>query len=286
MNLITSDLKQYQLIDSGDGEKLERFGAHTLRRPDPEALWRKMKSDDMWESADAVFNQQQAKGVWKKNTIPPEWEVDFGITKLVVGIGNNKHVGVFPEHVAQWKWMSDLVSERKKIEKKVSVLNLFGYTGGASCVLARAGGDVTHVDASKPSLVRAQNNKKSAGLVDVPIRFMLDDVRKFVEREIKRGVFYDMILLDPPVYGKGVDKKQWHIEEDLLPLLERLVKLLSKKPLAVVLSGYASVYSPSAYHNVLSGVFDTALVESGELLIQESDTTRLLPAGIFARAVF
>jgi len=290
--LITSLQKDYELLDSGEGEKLERFGEVILARPDPEVLWKKTKPS-LWDSAHAHFTHGERGAKWhSKKTLPLRWECKIADISLLLKIGSNKHVGVFPEQVAQWDWMKDKVKDQKtklKIAGKegdVKVLNLFGYTGGATCALAKAGAEVTHVDASKAAITWAHENKKASGLDNAKIRFMLDDVRKFVERDIKRGVTYDAILMDPPVYGKGVKKEKWHIDENFLPLLERSMKLLSKNPLFVVVTGYASEYSHLSYANALSGVLPGVTVESGELALKEKDTERLLPAGIFARAEF
>lgn len=280
--LITQSTHDYELLDSGDGEKLERFGEVILARPDPEVLWEK-KNPSLWDTAHAHFIHGERGSKWhSKKTLPSKWVCKVGDMSLLLKFGNNKHVGVFPEQVAQWDWMV----EKVKGKKDIKVLNLFGYTGGATCALAKAGAEVTHVDASKAAITWAHENRKTSGLDSAKIRFMLDDARKFVERDIKRGVTYDAILMDPPVYGKGVKKEKWHIDENFLPLLERSMKLLSKDPLFVVVTGYASEYSHLSYANALSGVLPGVKIESGELAIQESTTTRLLPAGIFARAKF
>jgi len=287
--LITLSQKEYELLDSGNGEKLERFGEVILARPDPEVLWEKNNSP-LWDTAHARFTHGERGSKWhSKKTLPLKWVCKVRDISLLLKFGNNKHVGVFPEQTAQWDWMVGLVKSRQSTgdsKQDIKVLNLFGYTGGATCALAKAGAEVTHVDASKTAITWAHENKKASGLDNAKIRFMLDDARKFVERDIKRGVTYDAILMDPPVYGKGVKKEKWHIDENFLPLLERSMKLLSKNPLFVVVTGYASEYSHLSYANALSGVLPGVTIESGELAIQESNSERLLPAGIFARAVF
>jgi len=289
--LVTTAQKDYELLDSGEGEKLERFGEVILARPDPEVLWKK-KKPELWQAAHAHFMKGEGGAKWHfKKTPPVKWVCTLGDISLLLKLGNNKHVGLFPEQVAQWEWMVSKIKNRKSIKsEEVKILNLFGYTGGATMALAHAGAEVTHVDSSKASITWAHENKATAHLTDSTIRFMLDDVRKFVERDIKRGVTYDAILMDPPVYGRGVKKQSkehmWHIDQDFLPLLERSMKLLSKNPLFVVVTGYASEYSHIAYANALSGVLAGVGVESGELAIEESGSKRLLPAGIFARAEF
>jgi len=297
--LITEPQGDYELLDSGDGEKLERFGNVVLARPDPEVLWNKKKSEAVWNTAHAHFEKTDRGAKWKiRKNIPLQWNVKIGDLSLVCKIGNNKHVGVFPEQIAQWQWMVKQVESRKSTKsvksREIKILNLFGYTGGATMALACAGAEVTHVDSSKASITWAHENRKSngdfAGTEKNQIRFMLDDVRKFVERDIKRGVTYDAILMDPPVYGRGTKKQSkdhmWHIDEDFLPLLARVRELLSKDPLFIVVTGYASEYSHLSYANALKGVLSKVTIESGELAIKESDTERLLPAGIFARVIF
>lgn len=286
--LITKSLDDYELLDSGGGEKLERFGEVILTRPDPEVLWEK-KYPLLWGNAHAHFTHGERGAKWHfKKTLPLRWVCKMGDVSLLLKLGNNKHIGFFPEQIAQWNWMVEKITSSAiyQEDKKISILNLFGYTGGATITLAAIGAEVTHVDASKAAITWAHENKKTAELDGAKIRFMLDDARKFVERDIKRGVTYDAILMDPPVYGKGIKKEKWHIDENFLPLLERSMKLLSKNPLFVVVTGYASEYSHLSYANALRGVLPGVHIESGELSIQESKTERLLPAGIFARASF
>lgn len=290
--LITTSEKDYELLDSGEGEKLERFGDVVLARPDPEVLWDKQKDQKVWDMAQAHFKSGERGAKWHtKKTFPASWVCKVGDISLSLKIGNNKHVGFFPEQIPQWQWMVQQVESRKSIKsEEIKILNLFGYTGGATMALAAAGAEVTHVDSSKAAITWAHENKKVSGLEEKMIRFMLDDVRKFVERDIKRGVTYDAVLMDPPVYGRGVKKQSkdhmWHIDKDFLPLLEKVVKLLSPNPLFVVVTGYASEYSHLSYANALAGSLPKATIESGELALKEKDTERLLPAGIFARAIF
>jgi 23S rRNA (cytosine1962-C5)-methyltransferase len=303
MILTTLKNNDYELIDSGvgmfGGEKLERFGKYVIRRPDPEVLWKKNKSEEVWNNADATFSTSSTGGKWnvKEETLK-EWNIKIEDLEFLLKIQNFKHIGIFPEHIEQWKWMVEKVESRKskvengEKEREIKILNLFGYTGGASIALAKSGDDkkiqVTHVDSSEPSVDWTKENAKLNNISN--IRFIVDDARKFVEREIKRGVKYDAIVMDPPVYGKG-DKKQsvekaWHIENDLLPLLARCKELLSSDPIFFVVAGYASEYSHLSYKNALSEVFPNTDLESGELAVKESESERLLPAGIFARVTF
>lgn len=283
--LVTSKSKDYELLDSGDGQKLERYGEYVLSRPDTQAIWEKKLSEDEWNRADATFSHGAKSGKWSaKKDIKDSWSIFLNDVSFSLSLLPSKHLGVFPEQSAQWSWIEEKIKSRISVGKKVTVLNLFGYTGGASLVSAGAGAEVVHVDASKFAVDLAQKNLKISDLGDKPVRFIVDDVRKFIEREIKRGNKYDVVLMDPPVYGKGAKKEVWKIESDLAPFLSRIKMVLSNDPLAVVLNGYASVYSSQTYKNLLSevtGGFGGEL-ESGELGIQES-TGRILPCGIYSR---
>jgi 23S rRNA (cytosine1962-C5)-methyltransferase len=298
--LVTKKSDGYELIDSGEGEKLERFGKFLLSRPDPQALWPKSLSKSEWQKADATFLRNGPSGKWNTRTrISKQWQVSFNDLNFLLELLPSKHVGLFPEQSGQWQWLSEKIQSRLSPEHGegntsykapvTKVLNLFGYTGGATLACAKAGAEVCHVDSSKFALDLAMKNRDLSGLSTKPIRFIADDARKFVEREIKRGNTYDIIVMDPPVYGKGNAKEKqkqiWKIEKDLLPLLSRLPKILSKDPLAIVLNGYASGYSHLTYAELLSSVMSNVKgrVSSGELAIQHSHSSRMLPAGIFAR---
>lgn len=284
--LVTEKTEDYELLDSGDGEKLERFGSMILSRPDPQALWSKMLSREEWEKASATYTREGESGKWKiKEGVSNEWQIKLNDLTFNLKLLPSKHLGIFPEQSAQWKWLEQKISPRVTLGEKVKVLNLFAYTGGASLACAKAGAEVCHVDASKFPVDYAKKNLEDSGLGDRPVRFIVDDARKFVEREIKRGNKYDIILLDPPVYGKGTDDKVWKIEEDLLPLLLRIKNILSENPLAIVLNGYASGYSAVTYSQMISSITKdiSGKISFGELAIKESAGQRLLPAGIYAR---
>ncbi|MEI6843248.1 MAG: class I SAM-dependent methyltransferase [bacterium] len=280
---ITEKSAEYELLDSGEGRKLERYGEVILSRPDPQALWQTSLPDSEWKNVSAVFETKSGRGKWHiVKDIQKDWQISLSENNFNLQLLSSKHLGVFPEQSENWKWLTEKI---KKENRKLSVLNLFGYTGGATLACARAGADVCHVDASEFAVDLAMKNRDVSGLSDKLIRFIVEDVRKFVEREIKRGNTYDIILLDPPVYGKGVKKEVWKIEEDLVPLLSRLQKLLSINPVAVVLNGYASGYSHLTYAQMLESITKNfgGAVSSGELAIRESSSGRLLPSGIVAR---
>jgi 23S rRNA (cytosine1962-C5)-methyltransferase len=286
--LITEKSKDYELLDSGLGEKLERYGDVVLCRPDPQAIWSKGLSEIEWKKADAVFTRAGTTGKWEVvasskhlESSKGTWNVSLDGLIFQLELLPSKHLGLFPEQSSQWKWLTEKISNKNQ---KVRVLNLFGYTGGASLACAKAGAEVCHVDASKFAVDLANTNMKLSRLSGKKIRFIVDDVRKFVEREIKRGNKYEVVIMDPPVYGKGVKGEVWKIEEDLLPLLSRIKNILSEKPLAVVLNGYASGYSSTTYAQMLQETIGLkGEVSHGELAIKESFSGRLLTCGIFAR---
>lgn len=293
--LTTEKSKDYELLDSGNGEKLERFGNIILSRPDPQVLWSKKLDKTDWDLADAVFSHTGTAGKWRvvassQHLVSREksWEITLEGITFSLQLLPSKHIGVFPEQSAHWRWLYDKVYSKNKLGEKVSVLNLFGYTGGASFACAMAGASVCHVDSSRFAIDLANKNQNLSGLSDRPIRFIVDDVRKFVEREIKRGNKYDIIILDPPVYGKGSKKEVWKIEKDLMLLLSRLKNILSKKPTAIILNGYSSVYSSTTYGEMLREITDgfKGKISHGSLVIKESSGQRLLSCGIFAKFEF
>jgi 23S rRNA (cytosine1962-C5)-methyltransferase len=299
---ITKPSADYELIDSGNGQKLERFGAVTVSRPDPQALWLPRLSNSEWQKAAAVFLPAKGKGgKWRIDaTVPAKWQISLAGLKFWIQPSAFKHVGIFPEQSSNWQWIRETISTRagknladKNPEKKISVLNLFGYTGGATLAAAQAGAEVVHVDASKTAIRGARANADISGLSEKPIRWILDDARAFLEREVKRGNFYHGIIMDPPAFGHGPTGKLWKIEEDFTALLSLCEKVLAPDALFMLINGYASGYSALAYENNLKQLIGnrSGIIEKGELAIEEasqgtggeSKTGRLLPAGIFAR---
>ncbi len=299
---IAEKFADYELLDSGEGGKLERFGVVKISRPDPQALWQKSLPETEWKNVDAHFEQTEGRGKWHHNKPFPEpWQISLGGINFILKPSVFKHIGVFPEQSVHWQWLTDKIKYEytnnanlrmaTNEEGKISVLNLFGYTGGASLACAKAGISamvdiqIVHVDASQFAVDCAVANRDASGLSDAPIRFIVEDVRKFVEREIRRGNKYDIICIDAPVYGKGAKDEVWKLEEDLVPLLANIKKLLSDLPLAVLLNGYASGYSHVTYAQMLSDITKdlSGKITSGELAISQSNSDRLLPAGIFAR---
>lgn len=285
--LLTKSEGDHVLLDSGDGEKLERYGKIVIARPDPQALWLKRLPENDWKKANAWFTRTGEKANWETDgTVSGRWAIDFADLKFYVKLSPFKHTGLFPEQASNWGWLRQQVESRKlKVESPVSILNLFGYTGGASLACAQAGAAVCHVDSSKTAVAWARDNAELSGLKAKPIRWIVDDARAFVRREIKRGRKYDGIILDPPAFGHGPEGELWKIEEHFLGLLADCRALLSPQPLFFLINGYAAGYSAIAYQNCLQnlvGDFGGA-IEIGELTIAESKSERLLPAGIFAR---
>ncbi len=278
----------YELIDSGNEEKLERYGKYVLRRPDPQALWNKTLSEIEWKNADATFGAD--KKTWKKKnaSMQNEWQISFDNLPAQAGLKFNikptafKHTGVFPEQEPNWIFIKDKI---KNAQRPIKVLNLFGYTGGATLAALSAGAEVTHVDGSKSAITWAKENAELSGLDKKPVRWIIDDARKFVMREIKRGGKYDGIIMDPPSFGRGGKGEIWKIESDFIKLLEECSKILSDNPLFFIINGYAAGYSSQAYYNALKPLVEKygGQFEIGELTIQESKAGRLLPCGIFAR---
>lgn len=261
----------YELLDTGDGERLERWGSVRLIRPDPQIIWEKHALQE-WENVDAVFAEKN----WQiKKPMPAPWIISYGDIKLKAILTSFKHTGVFPEQEENWKWMLE------KLRKPSRILNLFAYTGAASMILAKAGHHVTHVDSSKPSLDWAAENQKLSGLAPDSIRWMLEDAVKFVRREVKRGAQYEGILLDPPAFGHGPSGSIWKFNRDLPGLLRDCKALLSPEAKFLLVNGYATNSSSIALHNLLEDIMQSK-VEHGELLLTQRDG-RKISTGIFAR---
>ncbi len=280
--------KEYELLDSGIGQKLERYGLYTLVRPDPEALWQKKLSNEVWENSDLTFIRTGgAHTKWlMKDGIPKHWNISFGSFIFSIKPSSFKHTGLFPEQLPNWQWIESLIKKsKKKYKQSISVLNLFAYTGGATLACAKAGASVCHVDGSKTAVAWARENAELSGFSDAPIRWIIEDCVMFLKREIKRGKHYDAIIMDPPSFGHGPKDELWKIEEHFLELINLCKVILSDQPLFVLINGYTAGYSPIAYENILKDMMNNHKGEFGigELTIEESTSTRLLPCGIFAR---
>ena len=282
ITLTTKPSKNYELIDSGMEEKLERYGQVELVRPDPQALWSKTQPETRWDDVHATFSREGREGQWKRiKDIPDAWPIEIGGLTMQIKPTSFKHTGVFPEQAPNWEWIRKTVA----LKPGASVLNLFGYTGGATIAAAQGGAAVTHVDASKTAVSWEKENADLSGVADMPIRWIIEDAITFVEREIKRGNKYDLILMDPPAFGHGPKDELWKFEEHFLALMKLCNELLSEKPLGILINGYAAGYSASAFAYNLEPFAKKygGNVEYGELTIEESAGKRQLPCGIFAR---
>ncbi len=293
ITLLTSpNWKDYELLDSGEGQKLERFGPYTFVRPDVQALWKKSLASSRWHSAHAFFQPtgEESGGHWKvEKKLPESWEMSYPLPssalRFTAMTTPGRHLGVFPEGAAHWDWISRLVSMRAKQDAPPNVLNLFGYTGLASLAAAVAGARVTHVDASRKSVAWARQNQTLSGLDSKPIRWIVDDALKFVEREARRGVKYDGLLLDPPKFGRGPKGEVWEVYRSLPELLHVCRLVLSEKPLFVVLTVYAvklpAVHAYEALGECMQGAGGS--LECGELATLEKSAGRLLSQAVYAR---
>lgn len=279
----------YALLDSGDGEKLERYGAYRIVRPEGQAIWRKALSAGEWAKADAVFTgdtDEEGIGRWRfpKGPLGETWPMRHDGIDYLGRFTSFRHVGVFPEQASHWDHMAGLI---RAAGRPVRVLNLFGYTGLASLVAARAGAEVTHVDASRKAIGWARENQEVAGLADRPIRWIVEDAMKFAEREERRGSRYDIVLLDPPAYGRGPKGEVWQLFDDLPAMVEICRSILTATPLAVVLTAYSIRASFFSIHALMRDAFAGmgGLVESGELVIREKSAARALSTSLFSRWV-
>jgi 23S rRNA (cytosine1962-C5)-methyltransferase len=271
--------KDFELLDTGDGYRLERWGKFILARPDPQIIWHKHLAKAEWDKADAIFDERTRR--WEiKTKIPKSWTIQQGDTKMFARLSPFKHTGVFAEQAAQWEWME----AKTKSKKKLKILNLFGYTGGATMALTKLGHFVTHVDASKPAIAWGKDNQKLNGFKHDAIRWILDDAAKFVARELKRGQTYDGIIMDPPAFGHAPSGKTWKFNDDLPELLQNSVQLLSDSASFLVINGYATNSSALALKNTLEDAIRNkkGSIEFGELCLKQKDS-RLISTGIFAR---
>lgn len=291
--LSTKGFSDYELLDSGRGKRLERFGKYVISRPDPQAIWKTylLKSD--WNKADATYLEEQKE--WNKNSLPEKWPLSYKNVKFYGKLTNFKHTGVFPEQLLNWEFIEEKI---KNANRQINVLNLFGYTGIASLVCAENGARVTHVDGSKPSIAWAKENQYLSGLSAKPIRWILDDALEFTAREERRGNIYDAIIMDPPAYGHGPNGEIWDFNKSFPRLLENCKKILSNTPLFVIVNAYAISSSSVMLANMLEDYLklNSEKIEFGELALQarlpslrsgvsgqEKSRNRLLSTGIFAR---
>ncbi len=286
--------KQYQLLDTGNGMKVERFGNNTIIRPDSNCVWYpQSENETTWTHIDAqLVKEADGKQQWtKRRSFKEPWTFtfDYGVkeglcdNKIVFALKlspSSKNIGIFPEQASNWEWMMKKICST---DTPPNVLNLFGYTGGATMCAAAAGASVCHVDSSQPAVTWARKNKELSNLSQTPIRFIVDDCATFVAREIKRGVKYDALILDPPAFGRDQKGKTFEFEKQILNLLGLCKRVLVQDPLFVIFNGYSMGFSPTVLKNLLDGYFPSKNIEFGELHLQEISGKRSMPCSLFAR---
>ena len=276
---------EYELIDSGNGKKLERFGKYILIRPSAQAVWKPQKGKDVWRSHHTSFDRDHGNRWHNRSAIPEEWTISIDGLKFRLSGTDFGHIGIFPEQRPLWSWLSALFNTAKKTRgRRISILNLFAYSGGVTLAAAKTGSAVCHLDASKGMVDWARENAKLNGLSNAPIRWIVDDVHKFLNRELRRKKTYDAIVLDPPSFGRGRGGEVYRIDKDLLNTLVASRSLLSDDPLCILLSSHTPGYTPLVLHNLLSQAF-TALpgcLEFGEMLLTGPNVFPL-PSGAYAR---
>lgn len=288
--LDSPDWADYDLLDSGHGLKLERYGPYTFIRPEHQAIWTPALPKSAWEAAHATFRTTggESGGSWEfHKKVKPSWIMNYKDLRFQAHTSGSRHMGVFPEQACHWDWIGEQIrkSGRISVEQSPQVLNLFGYTGLATLAAAKAGARVTHVDASKKAIQIGQENQQFSNLGHQPIRWLVDDAFKFVRREVRRGSQYDGIILDPPKFGRGPQGQVWEFFESLPDLLQNCREILSKQPLFIVLTAYAIRASAlSAFYALQEMVSSLGgNLESGELVLLEKSSQRMLSTAIFAR---
>lgn len=278
---IASNWKDYKILDTSSGDKLESWGGKILVRPDPQIIWKSEKDKSLWNKADAIYHRSnKGGGEWEyRKRLPQGWVISYGDLKFNIRPTGFKHTGLFPEQAVNWDYMADKI---KNAGREIKVLNLFAYTGGATLACSNAGASVSHVDASKGMVQWARDNAKTSGLEDNPIRWLVDDCEKFVRREIKRGNFYDAIVMDPPSYGRGPGGEVWKLEDSIYDLVKVCAGVLSDKPLFFLLNSYTTGLSPSVMAYILNDVLSKKFggkVSADEIGLMVEETGFPLPCG-------
>ncbi len=279
--------KDYEVLDTSEGEKLERWGDYLLIRPDPQVIWNTQKGSE-WKKVNGHYHRSsKGGGSWEFFDLPQEWMISYKDRYFMLKPFSFKHTGLFPEQAVNWDWFMPLIRERVSSGKAVKVLNLFAYTGGATLAAAAAGAQVTHVDASKGMVTWAKENAQLSHLGDAPVRWLVDDCTKFVEREIRRGNTYDAIIMDPPSYGRGPKGEIWKMEDNIYDFLILCAKLLSKDPLFVLLNSYTTGLQPAVLshllHSVLDESFDGEVTADEVCLPIRGSSSLVLPCGAAGR---
>lgn len=290
---ICDNWKDYELLDADGGERLERWGDYILIRPDPQIIWRGERRDAAWQRADGIYRRRGGGGAWVRAEMPESWTIAYGKYTFRIKPMGFKHTGIFPEQAANWDWASELIrrsiatESERYADGRPSVLNLFAYTGGATVACAEAGASLCHVDASKGMVAAARENMRLSGLENAPCRYIVDDCKKFVEREIRRGRRYDAVIMDPPSYGRGPNGELWKLEECAAELISLVCELLCDEPLFFLINSYTTGLSPATMGYMLMRSLGKkgqgGILETGETAIPVRDSGLLLPSGASAR---
>lgn len=282
---IAGDWKEYEVLDASKGEKLERWGSFILVRPDPQVIWDTPKNNEGWRKMNAHYHRNsKGGGEWEIFNLPRQWDVHYKELTFHLQPFSFKHTGLFPEQAVNWDWFSEKI--RREKGRQVKVLNLFAYTGGATLAAAKAGAAVTHVDASKGMVTWAKENAKASGLGDMPIRYIVDDCIKFVEREIRRGNKYDAIIMDPPSYGRGPKGEVWKIEDCIHPFIKLCVQLLSDNPLFFLINSYTTGLQAGVLSYMIAKEIKNkyhGVVTSDEIGLPVKNSDLVLPCGASGR---
>ena len=283
--IIANNWKDYEIIDMANGEKLERWKDIILVRPDPQIVWKSKTFPNKWQNANAVYKRSSSGGgAWQyKTKLPSAWQVKYKELTFNIKPMGFKHTGLFPEQATNWDWMIEKI---KKEKREIKVLNLFAYTGGATVACLYAGASVCHVDSSKGMVTWAKENVTSSGLQQKSVRYIVDDVVKFVNREIRRGNKYDAIIMDPPSYGRGANGEVWKFEENIEDLVQLCTKVLSDAPLFFLINSYTTGISSTVLENILKLNIPkkyNGTIECGEIGLPMTNSKLILPCGIFAR---
>ncbi len=280
---IADNWKDYEILDMANGEKLEKWGNITLIRPDPQIIWKEKSFESKWKNADARYKRSKTGGGgWQYNKrLPEAWQIKYKNLTFNIKPMGFKHTGLFPEQAANWDWMIEKI---KKAKRPIKVLNLFAYTGGATVACLSSGASVCHVDSSKGMVAWAKENVNSSGLEKAPVRYIVDDVVKFVEREIRRENKYDAIIMDPPSYGRGANGEVWQFEENIYNLVKLCTKVLSEQPLFFLINSYTTGTSSIVLENILKmNIKKEKTFSSGEIGLPMKNSNLILPCGIFGR---
>ena len=282
---IANNWNDYKILDMADGQKLERWGDVILARPDPQIIWKEKTYPEKWKNINATYHRSKTGGgTWEyKKKMPNQWQIKYKELTFNIKPMGFKHTGLFPEQAVNWDWMMDKI---KKANRDIKVLNLFAYTGGATVACAAAGASVCHVDSSKGMVTWAKENIASSGLAESPVRYIVDDVVKFVNREIRRGNKYDAIIMDPPSYGRGANGEVWQFEDNIYDLVDLCTKVLSDNPLFFLINSYTTGISSKVLENILNLTVSKnykGKVSSGEVGLPMENSNLVLPCGIFGR---